>query len=83
MRSMGIDFERHLGAVELSVSSLERDGQPARGVTLSRSYTTTKERVIDLLRRVCTVSVATMEIVDSMAHRELGERRGQAPGHGV
>ena len=42
-----------------------------------------KERVIDLLRRVCTVSVATMEIVDSMDHRELGERRGQAPGHGV
>ena len=42
-----------------------------------------KEGVIDLLQRVCTVSVATMEIVDSMAHRELGERRGQAPGHGV
>ena len=42
-----------------------------------------KEGVIDLLRRVCTVSVATMEIVDSMAHRELGERRGQAHGHGV
>ena len=29
-----------------------------------------KERVIDLLRRVCTVSVATMEIVDGMEHRE-------------
>ena len=42
-----------------------------------------KERVIDLLRRVCTVSVATMEIVDSMAYRELGEQRGQALGHGV
>ena len=42
-----------------------------------------KEGVIDLLRRICTVSVATMEIVDSMAHRELGEWRGQAPGHGV
>ena len=27
-----------------------------------------KERVIDLLRRVCTVSVATMEVVDGMAH---------------
>ena len=27
-----------------------------------------KEKVIDLLRRVCNVSVATMEIVDSMAH---------------
>ncbi len=29
-----------------------------------------KERVIDLLRRVCTVSVKTMEIVDSMAYWE-------------
>ena len=27
-----------------------------------------KEHVIDLLRRVCTVSVQTMEIVDGMAH---------------
>ena len=29
-----------------------------------------KEKVIDLLRRVCTISVATMEVVDGMAHRE-------------
>ena len=29
-----------------------------------------KERVIDLLRRVCTVSVQTMEIVDGMAYWE-------------
>ena len=29
-----------------------------------------KERVIDRLRRVCAVSVATMEIVDSMANVE-------------
>ena len=29
-----------------------------------------KERVIDLLRRICTVSVATMEIVDGMAQLE-------------
>ena len=29
-----------------------------------------KEPVIDLLRRVCTVSVATMEVVDKMAHWE-------------
>ena len=28
-----------------------------------------KERVIELLRRVCTVSVRTMEIVDGMARR--------------
>ena len=32
-----------------------------------------KERVIVLLRRVCTVSVETMEIVAGMAHWEEGE----------
>ena len=31
-----------------------------------------KERVIDLLRGVCTVSVETMEIMDGMTHREEG-----------
>ncbi len=35
-----------------------------------------KERVIDLLRRVCTVSVATMEIVDGMAHPGGGDLSG-------
>ena len=37
----------HLGAVERSVSSLERDGQPARAVTISRSYATTVEDLWD------------------------------------
>ena len=32
-----------------------------------------KERVIDLLMRVCTVSVETMKIVDSMAYWDEGE----------
>ena len=32
-----------------------------------------KEQVIDLLRRVCTVSVETMDVVDSMAHWEDGQ----------
>ena len=31
-------------------------------------YHADKERVIDLLRRVCTVSVRTMEVVDDMAY---------------
>ena len=44
---MRFDFENHLGAVERSVSSLERDGQPARGVTLSRSFDTTVEDLWD------------------------------------
>ena len=38
---MDFDVESHLGAVERTVSSLERDGQPARAVTLARSYATT------------------------------------------
>ena len=38
---MDLHVESHLAAVERTVSSLERDGQPARAVTLARSYATT------------------------------------------
>ncbi len=44
---MDLEIERHLGAVERSVSSLERDGQPARAVTLARSYGTTVDDLWD------------------------------------
>ncbi len=44
---MDFDVEGHLGAVERSTSSLERDGRPARAVTLSRSYATTVEDLWD------------------------------------
>ena len=44
---MDFDVESHLGAVERTVSSLERDGQPARAVTLARSYATTVEGLWD------------------------------------
>ena len=44
---MDFDVERHLGAAERSVSSLERDGYPARAVTLSRNYATTVEDLWD------------------------------------
>ena len=44
---MDFDVEGQLGAVERSVSSLERDGQPARAVTLSRSYATTRADLWD------------------------------------
>ncbi len=46
---MDLDVERHLGAVERSVSSLERDGQPARAVTLARSYGTTVDDLWDAM----------------------------------
>ena len=38
-----------------------------------------KEKVIDLLGRVCRVSVETIEIVDSMAHWEGGAGGGRRP----
>ena len=44
---MDLDVERLLGAVERIVSSLERDGQAARAVTLARSYATTVEDLWD------------------------------------
>lgn len=44
---MNFDVEEHLGAAERSVSVLERDGQPARAVILSRSYATTLEDLWD------------------------------------
>ena len=44
---MGFDVESHLGAVDRSVSSPMRDGQPARAVTLSRAYATKVEDLWD------------------------------------
>ena len=44
---MSFDIESHLGAVERSVSAVERDGRPARAVTLARSYDTTLEDLWD------------------------------------
>ena len=44
---MRFNFKDHLDAVDRSVSSPERDGQPARAVTLSRSYATTVDDLWD------------------------------------
>ena len=44
---MNLDFQSHLNAVNRSVTSHDRDGQPARAVTLSRTYTTTVEELWD------------------------------------
>lgn len=37
---MTIDLENHLGTVTRSVADVDRDGKPAKAVTLSRSYPT-------------------------------------------
>ncbi len=44
---MQFDVDANLAATERSVSSLERDGRPARAVTLSRAYATTTEDLWD------------------------------------
>ena len=49
---MAYSVEGHLGAVERSVSSLERDGQAARAVTLSRRFATTVEDLWDAVTNV-------------------------------
>ena len=46
---MEFDVQDQLGAVERSVSALERDGRPGRAVTLSRSYRATVEHLWDAL----------------------------------
>ena len=44
---MNFDVESNLGAVERSVSSLKRDGQPARAVAISRIFATTPDDLWD------------------------------------
>lgn len=44
---MTVDFSAHLGAVNRTVTELEREGQPARSVTLARTYDTTAEDLWD------------------------------------
>lgn len=46
---MDIDIERHLGAVDRAVAETERDGQPARAITLTRSYDTDVDDLWDAL----------------------------------
>ena len=46
---MQVDFNTHLGAVTRTVSEIERQGRPARAVTLERSYDTTADDLWDAL----------------------------------
>ncbi len=44
---MNVDVKGHLGAVERSVARLEREGRPARAVTLARAFDTTVDDLWD------------------------------------
>ena len=48
---MHFDVKQHLGAVERSVSSSDREGRAARTVTLSRSYPTDIQELWDAITR--------------------------------
>ena len=68
---MDLDIERLLGAVERTVSSLERDEQAAREVTLARSYATTVE---DLWDAVTSAERIPRWFPPVCGHLELGGR---------
>jgi len=46
---MDLDVTLHLGAVQRSIKSLERDGQPARAVALERTYPTSVDDLWDAI----------------------------------
>lgn len=66
---MHLDVAGQLGTVERTVSSLERDGQPARAVTLARSYATTVE---DLWDAVTTAERITRWFLPITGNLEVG-----------
>ncbi|MYE80705.1 MAG: SRPBCC family protein [Gammaproteobacteria bacterium] len=68
---MDLHVDSQLAAVERSVSSLERDGQPARAVTLARSYATTVE---DLWDAVTTPDRIARWFLPVSGNLELGGR---------
>ncbi len=68
---MNFDFDRHLGAVERSVSSPEREGRPARAITLSRSYATTVEDLWDAVTNADRIPRWSIPISGNL---ELGGR---------
>ena len=53
---MRFNVNDHFDDVDRSVSSLERDGQPVRAVTLSRSYATTVDDLWDAVTNACHTS---------------------------
>lgn len=53
---MNFDVQSHLAAVDRSVAALERDGLPARAVTLSRSFDAVIEDVWDGVTNVERIS---------------------------
>ena len=65
---MDFDFDRYLSAVERSVSSPEREGRPARTVTLSRIYATTVEDLWDAVTNADRIPRWFMPVSGDLEH---------------
>ena len=63
MENIKIDVDVQLAAVDRSVGSLERDGQPARAVTLSRTYATTDDDLWDAVTSAERIPVGFCQLV--------------------
>ena len=77
---MEIDVEHHLGAVERSVSSLVLDGQPARAVTLSRSYRTGIASLWDAVTSAERISRWFLPVSGTLEPRGRYQLEGNAGG---
>ena len=77
---MNFDFDKHLGAVERSVSSPEREGRPARAITLSRSYATTVEDLWDAVTNADRIPRWSMPISGNLELHGRYQLEGNAGG---
>ena len=64
---MQFDVESNLAATDRSVSSPERDGQPARAVTLSRAYATTVDDLWDAVTSADRIPRWAMPVTGDLA----------------
>ena len=77
---MDFDFDRHLRAVERSVSSPEREGKPARAITLSRSYATTVEDLWDAVTNADRIPRWSMPVSGNLEPDSRYQLEGNAGG---
>ena len=77
---MKLDVDGHLAAVERSVSSLERDGKPARAVTLSRIYESAIEDLWDAVTNAERIPSWFLPVSGDLAHGGRYQLEGNAGG---
>ena len=77
---MSVDAESHLATVERSVSSLERDGRPARAITLGRSFPVPLEDLWDAVTNKARIPQWFLPITGELAPGGRYQLEGNAGG---